>query len=432
MCERLCQPAVRPVGPRLDGAERHRKLFGDLVVGQPDEVLQSDYLSFVGGQRLNGLTDFPRFPGGLEARWKYGAIYIVRRVGLDRSTFLAIDINGDATCNCIEPRGDRPVLLIGRSRPPCLQECLLNGVCCQFAIVEDAQSHCEHRSRKAPVKQTYCFFVGLAKAFGQLLIVHRRLGMQVDSDPCAQGGLPSVVVVTVQLYVTCLVDGFAPQVGEAAVRLLEQAGCEVQFPLDQTCCGQPAFNAGFTEQAKRMAKHNVDVLAQTTGPIVVPSGSCADMLSHHVPHLLESDQQAASVASRVKELSAFLVDDLGLTQIGRSACDGCRVAYHPSCHGFRNLGITDQPKRLLGSQLELVELEDSDQCCGFGGLFAVELPEVSGAMLEAKLNAIEKAGVDTVTATDVGCLMHMAGGAHRRGWSIDFRHWAELLTGDEP
>ncbi len=236
-------------------------------------------------------------------------------------------------------------------------------------------------------------------------------------------------MVTVQLYVTCLVDGFAPQVGEAAVALLERAGCRVEFPMEQTCCGQPAFNAGFTDQARRMAAHNVKVLAATEGPIVVPSGSCADMLTHHVPHLLAGDADAAAVAGRVRELSVFLVDGLSVEDTGPSGCERCRVAYHPSCHGMRNLGIADQPRRLLDAHMELVELSDSEQCCGFGGLFSVELPEVSGAMLNAKLDAIERAEVDVVTATDVGCLLHMAGGAHRRGMTTEFRHWAELLAG---
>lgn len=237
----------------------------------------------------------------------------------------------------------------------------------------------------------------------------------------------------VQLFVTCLVDSFFPEVGEAVVEILERNGCTVEFPFDQTCCGQPAFNVGYHDEARAMAEHTIRVLDATEGTIVVPSGSCADMMINHSPELIgttgETGAAARRVAGRVREFSTFLVEDLGLTDVGAVTGDR-KVTYHPSCHGFRNLGIRSQPEALLDSVagLERVELPDAENCCGFGGLFSVEMPEVSAAMLSTKLANIEASNADTVVGVDVSCLMHMAGALRRRGSNIDALHLAEVLN----
>lgn len=240
----------------------------------------------------------------------------------------------------------------------------------------------------------------------------------------------------VQLLVTCLVDHLYPDVGFAAAALLERAGLEVLVPDGQTCCGQPAFNAGYHDDARMMARHTVDVLARRDAPVVVPSGSCADMLVHHAPALLADDPdygpRAAALSQRTYELTQFLVDVLGQTSCG--ACARESVTYHPSCHGLRGLGVRDQPIVLLDAveHIDRRPLADAESCCGFGGLFSVKMSAISGAMLERKLDAIEATGARAVVASDVSCLMHMAGGLRRRGSTIGVRHIAELLadTGD--
>jgi L-lactate dehydrogenase complex protein LldE len=235
-----------------------------------------------------------------------------------------------------------------------------------------------------------------------------------------------------QLFVTCLVDGFAPGVGVATVRLLEQAGFDVAFPFDQTCCGQPAFNAGYADQAIAMAEHTVGVLDATHGPIVVPSGSCGDMLIHHTPHLLagrRSEAAARRVAERTAELSRFLADH-GTPTNGAESDEP--VAFHRSCHGLRGLGLEGVGESLLDEAgVPRCDLPGANECCGFGGLFSIELPEVSSAMLDTKLAAIEKSGAAVVVGGDVSCLMHIAGGLHRRGSPIRTAHIAEVLAGEE-
>jgi L-lactate dehydrogenase complex protein LldE len=235
-----------------------------------------------------------------------------------------------------------------------------------------------------------------------------------------------------QLFVTCLVDHFYPAAGLAAADLLEQAGLRVHVPDGQTCCGQPAFNAGAHRDARSMARHAVDVLSVSDDPVVVPSGSCADMLIHHAPALLAGERdygaRAAAVAARTYELTQFLVDVVGVT-----GCGGCApgpVTYHPSCHGLRGLGVQRQPLALLDAveNVDRRSLPDAETCCGFGGLFAVKMSDISGAMLERKLDAIEASGARTVVASDVSCLMHIAGGLRRRGSSIRTCHIAEVLA----
>ena len=231
----------------------------------------------------------------------------------------------------------------------------------------------------------------------------------------------------VQLVVTCMVDALAPHVGRATVSVLEAQGCEVKFPEGQTCCGQPAFNVGLTDDAREMAAHTLDVLDATEGPIVIPSGSCAQMMVHHYVELFagtDREDQAARVAGRVRELTQFLVDDLD-SKIAAS-CAGCVVSYHYSCHGLRGLGIREQAERLLVG-VDQVPLEGAEECCGFGGLFAVEMAAISTAIMNEKLDRVEASGADTLVGGDVSCLIHLEGGLRRRGSSIEVKHIAELL-----
>ena len=238
------------------------------------------------------------------------------------------------------------------------------------------------------------------------------------------------MLMPTQLFVTCLVDGFAPEVGRACVSILEKLGRTVEFPFDQTCCGQPAFNAGFHDEAKAMAAHTVDVLDATEGTIVVPSGSCGDMIVHQFPVLLRDTPHAEAarrVAERTRELTQYLVDDLGVSP--GSDVQGT-VAVHRSCHGLRGLGLAGQAEALVDGidGVERCELDGAEECCGFGGLFAIELPEVSTAILDTKIDKIVASGADTVVGGDVSCLMHIGGGLHRRGIEIETKHIAELLV----
>ena len=236
----------------------------------------------------------------------------------------------------------------------------------------------------------------------------------------------------VQLFVTCLVDRFFPAAGHAAVEVLERLGVEVAVPADQTCCGQPAFNGGFGAEAAAMARVTIDVLSRSDDPVVVPSGSCADMIVNHYPELLAADPvygpKAKALAARTFEFSRFIVDVLGAGL--RAAPDGPTVAYHASCHGLRGLGLREAPRRLLRAVAgeRCADLPDAETCCGFGGLFAVKMGALSAAMLEAKLEAIERSGADLVAATDVSCLMHIGGGLHRRGSRARTRHIAEIVA----
>lgn len=238
-----------------------------------------------------------------------------------------------------------------------------------------------------------------------------------------------------QLFVTCLIDHFFPEVGFAVVEVLERAGLTVQFPPEQTCCGQPAFNAGFWDEAGAMARHTVNILAQSQAPIVVPSGSCADMIVHHYPRLLAGDiayaDKAREIAGRTYEFSQFLVDELGQTDL-KAKATGC-ATYHASCHGLRGLGIKEQPRQLMQQieGLEYKELPEAESCCGFGGVFAVKMGAISGAILADKLDNIEATGADTVVGIDVSCLMNIAGGLRRRGSSVQIKHLAELLRESE-
>lgn len=244
--------------------------------------------------------------------------------------------------------------------------------------------------------------------------------------------VPSMEGSTVQLFVTCLVDSLAPEVGRATLAVLEKAGCDVGFPIEQGCCGQPAFNVGLVEDARTMASHTLEVLDDTEGPVIVPSGSCAVMIAHHYRDLFEGTDEAGlveRVAGRVRELTQFLVDDLEADVA--ADCGDCTVAYHYSCHGLRGLGLDHQADELLAGT-NRADLEGDKECCGFGGLFSIEMPAVSTAIMNEKLDRVEASGADTLAGGDVSCLMHMEGGLRRRGSEIQVKHIAELLAdGDE-
>jgi L-lactate dehydrogenase complex protein LldE len=237
----------------------------------------------------------------------------------------------------------------------------------------------------------------------------------------------------VSLFVTCLVDQLWPSVGVAAVEVLRRAGCEVAFDPRQTCCGQPAFNSGWRDEARRVARALLEVYdADPADAVVLPSGSCASMF-RHFEELFEGDAamqaRATSLARRTHELSSFLVDVLGVTDLG-ARFDG-RVTWHDACHGLRELGLRSQPRALLSrvAGCELVELDGHDSCCGFGGTFAVKQPELSVAMADVKLETIERSGVDAVVSGDVSCLMQLGGRLARRGSPIRTLHLAEVLAG---
>lgn len=221
----------------------------------------------------------------------------------------------------------------------------------------------------------------------------------------------------VALFVTCLADTLYPHVGRATVEVLERLGVDVVFPLEQTCCGQLHRNSGYAVEATSLEARFADVFADFDA-IVTPSGSCA---AHARAH-------GGAAGARVFELSEFLVGSLGIEDVG-ARFEGA-VAYHPTCHSLRLLEVGDAPYRLLAAVagLELVELEDATECCGFGGTFAVKNAEVSSAMLDDKLRAIAAAGVDAVCACDASCLMHIAGGLERRGSPIRAVHLAEVLA----
>jgi L-lactate dehydrogenase complex protein LldE len=236
----------------------------------------------------------------------------------------------------------------------------------------------------------------------------------------------------VALFVTCLVDLHRPTVGFAAIKLLEDAGCQVEVPRNQTCCGQPAYNSGDRATAQAIAR---DVLRAFEGYdyVVVPSGSCGGMLKHHLPHLFDDDpnlrDRADALAARTWELVGFLTEVMGVT--GTSATYDGIATYHDSCSGLRELGLKAQPRALLAgvAGLELREMTDPEVCCGFGGTFCVKYPDISTRMVQDKTRDIAATGADTLLAGDMGCLLNMAGRLSREGSPVRVRHVAEVLAG---
>lgn len=236
----------------------------------------------------------------------------------------------------------------------------------------------------------------------------------------------------VALFVTCLVDLYRPNVGFSAIKLLEDAGCLVEVPAAQTCCGQPAYNSGDRATARDLARAVVDAFLPYDYT-VVPSGSCGGQISHHYPGLFEDDPEyrgkAEALAGKTHELVSFLADVLGVEGV-KARYEGT-VTYHDSCSGLRELGIKRQPRTLLGSVegLTLKELPDAEICCGFGGTFCVKYPDISTRMVSDKAANIAATGADTLLAGDMGCLLNMAGRLKREGSAVKVRHVAEVLAG---
>jgi L-lactate dehydrogenase complex protein LldE len=236
----------------------------------------------------------------------------------------------------------------------------------------------------------------------------------------------------VALFVTCLVDLFRPTVGFAAVKLLEDAGCTVEVPRRQTCCGQPAYNSGDRVDAKAIALQVFDAFAGYDY-VVAPSGSCAGMLRVHYPELFSDDSEnlprAQKLAERSWELVSFLVDVCGMQAV--AANWHRRITYHDACSGLRELGVKLQPRELLASVggLSVEELPGAEVCCGFGGTFCVKYPEISDKMVSDKATDIAATGVEAILAGDLGCLLNMAGKLYRQGRQVEVRHVAEVLAG---
>lgn len=236
--------------------------------------------------------------------------------------------------------------------------------------------------------------------------------------------------IKVALFVTCLVDLYRPSVGFACLKLLEQAGCEVIVPELQSCCGQPAFNAGDKQAAIKLAKKMISEF-EHCDYVVAPSGSCMAMI-HAYPDLFESGSQwcvrANELKSRSFEISTFLVDVMHFENIS-SSCDK-QVVYHDACSGLRSLSIKKQPRTLLQQvkKLKLEEMADADECCGFGGLFCVKFADISNQMVENKIKHIEQSAAEILVSGELGCLLHMAGKLSKQGKKIQARHLVEVLV----
>lgn len=241
---------------------------------------------------------------------------------------------------------------------------------------------------------------------------------------------------TVALYVTCLVDINRPSVGFATLKLLEDAGCRVSVPELQTCCGQPAYNAGDQSDARALAQQVIEAFAGFDY-VVVPSGSCGSMIATHYPELFEGashawHDRAVELAERTWELTAFLNDVMGYTPTNATLHG--KVTYHDSCSGLRELGIKDQPRALLANVegLALTESPLAETCCGFGGLFCVKYPDISSGMVDRKIDDVVETGADTLIGGDLGCLMNLSGRMSRRGEAVKTLHIAEVLANMAP
>ena len=253
-------------------------------------------------------------------------------------------------------------------------------------------------------------------------------------SPNSAYSAPSAVEAS--LFVTCIVDQFYPEVGESTVRVLERLGVDVDFPRDQTCCGQPAFNAGYWSDARPLARRFLD-LFRGDRYVVAPSGSCATMVRVFYDELLhnepEARAQAREMAARVFELSEFITDVLGVSDLGSlGGPEGDRrltATYHEACHLRRELGVIEQPRALIRSLpgVDLVEMEQAEVCCGFGGTFSVKYPDISAAMLQDKVDNIQASGADAVVSCDSSCLMQIGGGIEKQRVDVRPVHLAQLL-----
>jgi L-lactate dehydrogenase complex protein LldE len=238
--------------------------------------------------------------------------------------------------------------------------------------------------------------------------------------------------VKVSLFVTCLVDQLWSSVGTSCVDVLRRVGCEVEFDDRQTCCAQPAFNTGYRDEARQVAQRFIEVFEQSKAEAIVsPSGSCTAMV-HHLPELFPDDDawraRAEAIAGRTHELSSFLVRVLKVEDVGASWRG--KLTWHDACHGLRDLNLKSEPRALIRNVrgAEFVELENAEACCGFGGTFSVKYPEISVAILDQKIEAIERAGVQAVVSGDASCLMQIGGRLSRRGSQVAIMHLAELLN----
>ena len=239
----------------------------------------------------------------------------------------------------------------------------------------------------------------------------------------------------VSLFVTCLVDQLWTSIGVSSVEVLRRVGCEVEFDRRQTCCAQPAFNTGYLKEAREVAEQFIKIYEESDAEAIVsPSGSCTAMVRHY-PELFADDPKwlprAQAIAARTHELSSFLIRVLKVEDVGASWTG--KLTWHDACHGLRDLNIKHEPRTLIRNVrgAEFVELENADACCGFGGTFSVKYPEISVAILDQKIDAIERAGVQAVVSGDASCLMQIGGRLSRKGSSVRVMHLAELLAADE-
>ena len=241
----------------------------------------------------------------------------------------------------------------------------------------------------------------------------------------------------VALFIPCYVDLVNPEVGVSMVRVLRRFGVELVYPEGQTCCGQPAFNSGFFGEARTVARHFMDVFERESGRwdyVVCPSGSCATMVSHYYPFIFKGmpeENRAETIGHRVREFSDFLVNVLGAKDLD-ARCEA-RAVFHCGCHQRRELGVLEEPRKLLRNVegLELLDWENEELCCGFGGTFAVKMPDVSTAMADEKIEALVKSGADTLVSGDSSCLMHLSGRLKRKGHDTRVLHLAQVLdSGD--
>lgn len=239
----------------------------------------------------------------------------------------------------------------------------------------------------------------------------------------------------VALFVTCLVDQLCPNVGVAAVKVLRRAGCEVTFDERQTCCGQPAFNTGYRKEARKFAERFIEIFEDSDADFIVsPSGSCTAMVKHFhevFPDDKNWRMRAEKIAEKTFEFSSFLVNVLKIENVGAKFSG--KLTWHDACHGLRDLNIKNEPRELLRNveKAEFIELENADVCCGFGGTFSVKYPEISAAILDNKIEAIENSGADFVTACDASCVMQIGGRLSRKNSRVKPLHIAEILATQE-
>lgn len=239
----------------------------------------------------------------------------------------------------------------------------------------------------------------------------------------------------VSLFITCLVDQLCPNVGLSTVEVLRRAGCEVVFDERQTCCGQPAFNTGYRKEARKFAERFIEIFEESDADYIVsPSGSCVAMV-HHFHELFPEDEEwrerAGRIAARTFEFGGFLVNVLKLEDVGASMSR--KITWHDACHGLRDLGLREEPRKLLKkvAGADFVEMENADVCCGFGGTFSVKYPEISAGILDNKIEAIERSGADAVVSCDASCLMQIGGRLSRLGSKVKAMHLAEVLASKE-